>query len=178
MRAQVFSKCTFVIAVFIALSIAFSSALVSPAFAQDDAFSSGTLRFSGSLGASSGFGGSNVQVGLGVGYYILDGLELGLDARSWLGGEYNVHELEPSITYVFSNLGSLKPYGGLMHRTTFIEGYDNTSAYGGRAGIFLQQSRNLHVRAGVVGIWYQDCDDTVRDDCSEFYPEISVGVYF
>lgn len=158
--------------------IALASAAAVPTLAQESQFSSGTVRFSGSLSASSGFDGSNVQVGVGVGYYLLDGLELGLDARSWLGGKYDVHELEPSITFVLSHFGSLKPYGGVMYRRTFIEDLEDTSAYGGRAGIFLQQTGNMHVRAGVAGIRYQNCDDTVRPDCWEFYPEVSVGVYF
>lgn len=158
--------------------IGLCSALLTPAHAQDSAFSSGTVRFSGSLSASSGYGGSNFQIGLGAGYYVADGLELGLDARSWFGGNYNVHELEPSLTYVFYNMGRLKPYGGVMYRKTFIEGYDDTSAYGGRAGIFLQQSRNMHVRAGVAGIRYMDCVNTAESDCSDFYPEVSVGLYF
>ncbi len=138
----------------------------------------GTVRFSASVSGSTSFGDSYYQLGIGAGYYVADGLELGLDARSWLGGEQNIHEVEPSVTYVFTHLGSLKPYGGLLYRRTFIEGQDDLSAYGGRGGVFLRQSQNLMLRAGVVAIWRQDCDSDIYSDCSEIYPEVSAGFYF
>jgi hypothetical protein len=157
---------------------AFVACLGTPASAQENRFSSGTVRFSGSVSANAGFGGNSFQLGLGAGYYVLDGLELGLDARSWFGGDYNVHELEPALTYVFTNFGRFKPYGGVLYRRTFIEGRDDLSAYGGRGGILLQQSRDMHLRAGITGIRYLDCDSDGQSDCSEFYPEVSVGFYF
>lgn len=153
--------------------------LLAPGLAQAQSnFESGTVRFSGSVSASTSFGDDYYQLGIGAGYYVADGLELGLDARSWFGGEQDIHEVEPSITYVLSNAGSFKPYGGLLYRRTFIEGQDDLSAYGGRGGIFLQQSQNLMLRAGVVGIRRQDCDSDIYTDCSEFYPEVAAGFYF
>ncbi len=140
-------------------------------------FERSTVRFSASVSASNTYGDSYYQIGIGAGYYVLDGLELGLDARSWLGGNRNIHEVEPSITYVLATMGSFKPYGGLLYRRTFIEGQDDLSAVGGRAGIFFQQSRNLMLRAGVVAVRYQDCDSN-HSDCSEFYPEVAAGLYF
>jgi hypothetical protein len=152
--------------------------MLGSGLAQADRFASGTVRFSGSLSATSAFGDNFVQVGVGLGYYVIDGLELGLDARSWLGGERDIHELAPAITYVFTNFRNLQPYAGALYRHTFIEGRDDLSAYGGRAGIFLQQSTNLMVRAGVVGIRNHNCDEAIYRDCTEFYPEISIGFYF
>jgi hypothetical protein len=153
--------------------------LLTPGLAQaQNNFESGTVRFSGSISASTSFGDNYYQFGIGAGYYLADGLELGLDARSWLGGEQNIHEVEPSVTVVLTHFGSLKPYGGLLYRRTFLEGQDDLSAYGGRAGLFLQQSQNLMLRAGVVAIRRQDCDSDIYSDCSEVYPEVSAGFYF
>lgn len=141
-------------------------------------FASGKVRLSVSAGSSTAFNETYFQLGIGAGYYVVDGLELGLDARSWLGGEISIHEVAPSVTYVFNNLGNLKPYGGLLYRRTFIEDRDDRSAYGARGGIFLQSSQNLLVRAGVVAIQHQNCETTPYSDCTEIYPEISAGFYF
>lgn len=141
-------------------------------------FEQGTTRLSVSAGASSGFQGNNFQLGVGAGYYLYDGLEVGLDARSWLGGQYNVHELAPSLTYVVTQLGGFRPYGGVLYRRTFIRGLDDLSAVGARAGIFLDYSQNFLLRAGVVAIRHQNCNATPNYDCTEIYPEVSAGFYF
>lgn len=141
-------------------------------------FSTGKTRISVSAGTSTGFNGNYFQLGIGAGYYIRDGLELGLDTRSWMGGELKIHEVSPSVTYVFTQLESFKPYGGLLYRKTFIEGRDDRAAYGARGGFFLQQSQNLHLRAGIAAIRHQNCDLTIYSDCTEFYPEFSAGFYF
>lgn len=141
-------------------------------------FDRGTSRVSVNIGTSTTFSSNYVQIGIGAGYYPLDGLELGLDARLWLGGELDIYEAAPSVTYVFTQLGTLKPYGGLLYRHTFIEGREDLSAYGARGGIFLQQSQNLVVRAGVAAIRYRNCERTTGSDCTEYYPEVSAGFYF
>lgn len=148
-----------------------------PALAQDN-FSSGTARVSVSAGSTAAYNDSYFQIGIGLGYYVMDGLEIGLDARSWYGGELSIQEIAPSTTYVFNNFDSFKPYVGMLYRTTFIKGQDNLSAIGGRAGVFLQSSTNFVMRAGIVAIRYQDCDRRPYLDCTETYPEVSAGFYF
>lgn len=155
------------------------SLLLAPGFAcAEDDFGSGKMRVSVSASTSTAFNDNYFQLGLGVGYYLWDGLELGLDARSWLGGEIDIHEVSPSLTYVFTNLQSFKPYGGLLYRRTFLEGRDDLSAYGARGGIFVEQSQNLLLRAGFAAIRYQNCERAIYSDCTEIYPEISAGIYF
>lgn len=150
-----------------------------PTWAQaQNGFDSGKVRVSVSAGSSSAYNGNYFQLGLGAGYFIQDGLELGLDARSWLGGDLAIHEITPSVTYVYTALQTLKPYGGLLYRRTFIEGRDDRSAFGARAGLYLQQSQNLVLRAGVAAIRYQDCNTAANSDCTEVYPELSAGLYF
>lgn len=148
------------------------------AAAQGGPFSQGTVRLSGSASARSGFGGGDFQLGIGLGYYPIDGLELGLDARTWLGSDYSVHELEPSATYVFAVSDQFNPYVGVLYRRTFLDGPDDLTAYGARGGFYLQQSRNMHIRAGVAGIWYRDCDAAFITNCSQYYPEVTVGFSF
>lgn len=150
-----------------------------PAWAQaQNGFDRGKTRVSVSAGSSSAYNGNYFQLGVGAGYFIQDGLELGLDARSWLGGDLTIHEITPSVTYVYASLQGLKPYAGLLYRKTFIEDRDDRSAYGARAGLYLEQSQNLVLRAGIAAIRYQNCNTTANADCTEFYPELSAGLYF
>ncbi len=151
--------------------------LTAPALGQDN-FSSGKARVSVSAGTTTAYNDSYFQIGVGLGYYVMDGLEIGLDARSWHGGALSIQEIAPSATYVFNNFGGFKPYVGMLYRTTFIKGQDNLSAIGGRAGVFLQSSTNFVMRAGLVAIRYQDCNRRPYLDCTETYPEVSAGFYF
>ncbi len=158
---------------------ALAALLATPALAEaQNHFGQGQTRVSLSAGASAGSGGSSYQLGVGLGYYLLDGLELGVDTRSWMGGSFRAHEVAPSLTYVFHNLGNFLPYGGLLYRRTFIHNRENLSAYGARAGIYLQQSPNLVLRAGVAAHRYQNCNRATGLDCTDIYPEISAGFYF
>lgn len=154
------------------LLLATSSALAN------DNFSSGKARVSVSAGSSTAYNETYFQVGVGIGYYVMDGLEIGLDARTWQGGKFSIHEIAPSVTYVFNNFNSFKPYLGMLHRLTIIKGREDISAIGARAGFYLQSSPNILMRAGVVGIRYQDCDRMPFTDCTEVYPEVSAGFYF
>lgn len=55
---------------------------------------------------------------------------------------------------------------------------DDLSAVGAHGGTFLNYSRNLMLRAGVVAIRHQNCSQPAYYDCTEIYPEISAGFYF
>lgn len=145
--------------------------------AQND-FKSGKTRISVSAGNSRAYNDNYFQLGLGAGYYPVDGLELGLDARSWLGGEIRIHEIAPSVTYVVGDFGGFAPYAGALYRQTFIEDRDNIGAYGARGGVLVRQSQNLHLRAGVAVLRYRDCNQTMGSDCTDYFPEFSAGLYF
>lgn len=160
-----------------AISVAMLALLCAWANAQNG-FTQGKTRISASVSNTRAYNSNYVQIGLGAGYFLLDGLELGLDARSWLGGDLNIYEMTPSVTYVYTSLQAIKPYGGLLYRKTFIEDREDRSAYGARAGLYLEQSQNLVLRAGVAAIRYQSCYAGTNSDCTEIYPEVSAGLYF
>lgn len=152
---------------------------LAPMFASaENGFEQGKMRISASAGTGSVNNVNYFQLGVGAGYYLWDGVEVGLDVRSWLGGRYKIHEVSPSVTYVFTHFESFKPYGGVLYRRTFIGGRDDVSAHGARGGLFLQYSENLRLRAGIAAIRHHDCDRTVNAECTEFYPEFSAGLYF
>ncbi|HEY7771625.1 MAG TPA: hypothetical protein VIC26_00475 [Marinagarivorans sp.] len=151
--------------------------LAFPGVASDD-FDAGSRRFSLVAGSASALNDTYTVIGLGVGYYPVDGLELGIESNLWLGGDYDIYELSPSVTYVFTQLEAFKPYVGVLYRETFIEKQENLSAVGGRVGVVIQQGGNVSFRAGVVVVNYQDCQSLRKDDCTEVTPEFSLGVAF
>jgi len=161
-------------------SAAILAAALTPTFVSAQAsFTSGQTRVSVSAGNTRAYNDNYFQIGIGAGYYVLDGLELGLDASSWLGGETRIHEVMPSATYVLGNLESFAPYAGAFYRHTFIEGRDGVGAYGARGGVLIQQAANLHLRAGVAVIRYTRCDQTMGGaNCTDYFPELSAGFYF
>lgn len=160
-------------------SAALVAAVLTPALAgAQTSFTSGQTRVSVSAGNTRAYNDNYFQIGLGAGYYVLDGLEIGLDASSWLGGETRIHEVMPSATYVFSGLEKFAPYAGAFYRHTSIENRDSVGAYGARGGVLLQQTPNLHVRAGVAVIRYRNCEQTMGADCTDYFPELSAGFYF
>ena len=158
------------------LTAGFSSVCSLPAAA--DYFAQGSKNISVSAATGRSFGDDYFVLGVGAGYFVIRGLEVGADARFWLGGDSDIYEITPHATYVFSDLGKFKPYIGVMYRQTFIEDYDDQAAIGGRAGVYLEYGQNVFMQAGVLAYEYQDCNETIFRDCSEVMPEVSLGFSF
>ena len=148
-----------------------------PAIASED-FDAGSRRFSFVVGSGSALSDNYTVLGIGAGFYPVDGLELGAEVNLWLGGDYDIYEISPSMTYIFTQLDAIKPYIGVLYRETFIETYDNLSAVGARAGVVLDSGNGFNFRVGVTVVSYQDCASSWKRDCTEVTPEVSVGVTF
>ncbi|WP_143247554.1 hypothetical protein [Agaribacterium haliotis] len=141
-----------------------------------DEFDQGSKRLGVTLGAGSSFGDDYMILGLGGGYFLTRGLEVGLDVQAWLGGDVDIYETTPTLTYVITQLGRFKPYVGALYKQTYIENMDDLSAYGGRAGFILDGNGKVYTRIGVVGLQYNDCKESRFTSCSETYPEFAVMV--
>lgn len=83
------------------------------------AFSKGASSFGVVVGSGSAFDENYFILGAGLGYYVAQGLELGVDAQYWFSAEPEITKVTPKITYVFSPLGSINPYVGAFYRRTF-----------------------------------------------------------
>ena len=153
--------------------------LLAPSIASaQDPFSKGTIRGSLILGAGQSFDESYTILGVGVGYYVIDGLEFGLNWQSWLGGDPSINQITPEITYVFVNKSNFDPYLGVLYRKTFISDMDDLSAYGGRAGINVRTGQRAYIGFGGVFLKYTGCSENVFTDCSDSYPEILFSFAF
>jgi outer membrane protein W len=163
-----------------ALAIVAALASTPPARAADvaGAFSKGRTHFVVSGGSGYAFDETYFVLGLGVSYYVIDGLNVGLLLESWSGSDPRLYKLTPSVQYVFHRVPVLKPYIGAFYRRTYVEGQSDINSTGGRAGVYLQAGRNAFLGAGVVYESYLDCSKSVYRSCTSTYPEVSFTVAF
>ena len=66
------------------------------------AFSANSTAVGVVLGSGSAFNDDYLILGVGVGYYVVDGLELGIDLHHCFSGDPSITKLSPQIRYVFT----------------------------------------------------------------------------
>jgi hypothetical protein len=154
--------------------------LSPPASASEVAgvFSKGRTNLVITAGSGYAFNETYFVLGLGVGYYVIDGLGVGLSLESWSGSDPKLYKVTPSVQYVFHQIPKVNPYIGAFYRRTYIEGRSDINSVGGRAGLYLAAGRNAYVGLGAVYESYTDCNKTVYSSCSDTYPEVSFVISF
>lgn len=159
--------------------IALWAAGAAPAAAQQDPGPFAAGRFSLSLGGGSGGIGdaSYIVLGVGAGYYLVDGLEVGADVDYWFGDDPNVIKLSPNVRYVFWQVPTIKPYLGGFYRHWFItDGFDDLDSVGARGGVFyVGRGGGFALGLGAVYEVLLDCEG---DDCTDIYPELALSLSF
>ena len=155
-------------------------ALASPASASEVAgvFSKGRTNLVITAGSGYAFNETYLVLGLGVGYYLIDGLSVGLSVESWSGSNPSLYKVTPSVQYVFYQIPKVSPYIGAFYRRTYIDGRPDINSMGGRAGVYLAAGRNAYVGLGAVYESYIDCNKTIYSSCSDTYPEVSFVISF
>lgn len=162
------------------VGLLFLSFLPAAALAGDEAypFNKGRSRFSVEVSSTRAFNNSYTAVGLGVGYYVIDGLEVGLDGDAWFGNEPNIYRISPGLRYIIYSLQTVKPYAGVFYRRTFIENTEDQNEAGGRAGVTVMTGPRTNFSVGLVYDRRINCDKTIYFSCSETYSELSFAVLF
>lgn len=158
--------------------LGFANAAQADASLSSEFFTAGKSRGTIYLGGASGFGEDYTVLGLGYGYYLFDGLQLGLDAESWLGADPTVYKVTPQIQYVIPVPARIAPYVGVFYRRTMVEELDDLDSYGARAGLYFATGGNVYAGVGYVAEKYADCEESRYVDCSNDYPEFSLTVAF
>jgi hypothetical protein len=139
-------------------------------------FAAGRKRVGLYAGAGSTFNQTYFLVGVGGGYYVADGLELGMDVEGWLGKDPNIWKVTPHARYVLWRAAAVKPYVGVFYRLNYYSGlYEDFNSYGGRAGLAYRSGRN-YLALGVVHEIYEQ--DDFYGDSSATYPEFAVWISF
>lgn len=143
-----------------------------------DLFDAGSMRMSILIGNGYAFNESYSVIGLGFGYFIAKGFELGLDAETWSGASPHIEKISPSVRYVFPTGSSVRPYVGAFYRRTIIANYDDLNSAGGRAGIYFVFGRDGYIGLGGVYENYLSCNEAIYHSCSDSYPEITFAIAF
>ena len=112
-------------------------------------------------------------LGVGAGYFVMDGLQLGLDVSVWTGGDPSIYEVTPKINYIYENRSAVKPYIGMFYNRTFIENFDDSNSLGYRAGFYSPVGDGAYFGIGGVYSKLQDCTETANIKCSSSYSEFS-----
>ena len=142
-------------------------------------FSKGNKRVTGTLGWGHSFNTDYLLLGIGAGYYLANGLDVGVDFEGWLIGDPSIYKLSPRADYVLWKMKRIKPYAGAFYRWNFVgNGYDDKNSLGGRAGAFYQSRGGRSMAgAGVVYERYLNLDDRFGSS-DVVYPEVFVTVAF
>ncbi len=147
--------------------------LAFPAAAAAGGFDRGAVRIDLGVARGRAFDRDYTIYGLGAGYYVADGIEVGLDYSAWRGDGPDIDQYSPGIRLVLQ-AGGMRPYLGAFYRATRVDGVADTDAWGGRAGFYVAAGRGAHWGVGVAYLRYLDCDEAVHGSCSETYPEFSL----
>ena len=139
------------------------------------AFSRNSTSVGVFVGSGSAFNDDYLILGVGAGYYVAEGLELGVDLQRWYSGEPTITKVSPQVRYVFTRAEPVKPYVGAFYRRTSFDDFngveiDDQDSFGYRAGAYLSSNNGVYIGAGVVYEEYEDCSRVT--DCSDTSPEI------
>jgi hypothetical protein len=131
------------------------------------------------MGLKSTLTDNYVLIGGGVGYYVVDGFEVGLDYQAWAVGDPTLNQVGPELRYVLHFVHTVKPYLGAFYRHTFVKGYDDLDGVGVRAGLYYApETARAYFGGGFVYEHVVDCAVEKLVDCDGAYPEASFGVSF
>jgi hypothetical protein len=162
-------------------------ATVAPAYADDAAgsiepprpptpFDRGKLAISAGGGTTSSLGHQYIVIGGGVGYYVLDGVQIALSGLHQFGDGPSISELSPQLRYVAQPLVGhwpVIPYVGAFYNHWFVGGgFDDVDSIGGRVG-GMWISGNIVLGLGVV---YEHIVSTCTVDCDSVYPDITIAL--
>ena len=170
-----------VLLIFLGLSNIVSAASVGTG-GISTAFSKNSTSVGVVVGSGSAFNDNYVILGVGVGYYVARGLELGIDVQHWFSGDPSITKLSPQIRYVFTQPKVIKPYVGAFYRRTYFGDFngrniDDQDSFGYRAGAYFSGKNGVYIGGGIVYEEYTNCGP-FDGDCSTTYPEILFTVSF
>ncbi|HCU53870.1 MAG TPA: hypothetical protein DIC36_06190 [Gammaproteobacteria bacterium] len=164
----------------ILMSAVLATIASAPATAANVAgvFSQGNTHLSVVVGNGYAFNDSYLVLGAGISYYLVDGLNIGVSAEAWTGGDPTIYKVMPSVQYVFYQVPNVSPYIGAFYRRTFIDKLPDLDSFGGRAGVYVAVGRSAYFGVGAVYESYMDCNKATYRECSDVYPEVSFTLAF
>lgn len=140
-------------------------------------FRAGALRFGLGIGGG-GYGDQTYFIlGFGVGYFLVNGLELHVDTDFWLIGEPFMATPSPGLRYVMWFVPKVHPYVGGFYRHYFSgSGYPDANSVGARGGAYLMTGQSSYFGLGVA--YEHMLDENLFVDTDFIYPEIAFAFSF
>ncbi|HEX2689561.1 MAG TPA: hypothetical protein VHN14_23235 [Kofleriaceae bacterium] len=162
-----------------AVAVLLGEAHADPSFGgsspRETPFDRGHVSVTAGGGSQSAFGFRYFGAGIGVGYYVLDGLQLGIFGLHEFGNGPRLNKVSPSLEYVAQPLvGSwpVIPYTGAFYNHWFVgDPGSDIDTLGSRAGVLYLSGRII---AG-IGIVYEHVLSTCSQDCDSVYPDVTLG---
>jgi hypothetical protein len=161
-----------------ATALFLASLIATPAFAEDrpSPFDAGKMRLSIGMGTVRDGNDTGFTLGVGAGYYVIDGLEVGLETDYTFGVPNDRLAVSPGVRYVAHMVPVIKPYVGAFYRRWVVDAFDDFSTVGVRAGAFYVSRGGTFIGGGVVHEVVLDGPDGLEDPGT--YPEIVLSVVF
>ena len=137
-------------------------------------FEQGQVR----IAAGGGGGVGGWSAGVSAGYFVVEGLELGLGTAYISADDITLLQTTGSGTYVFLPEASFNPYvGGFARHWFVLEGdRDPQSSMGLRGGLYHLNQGGLMFGFGAAYEKILDC--TSDENCTDIYPEFSLSLVF
>lgn len=139
-------------------------------------FDQGRFGLSFGAGSQNTLGEKYYGVAGGMGYYVLDGVELGLGTAHQWGDGPSITRLTPSLRYVAQPLvrySPVVPYVGVFGSRYFVyEGNADVNTLGGRAGL-------IYVGGSVLlglGVAVERIVSECTEDCTSVYPDFTLSL--
>ena len=142
-----------------------------------DPFDRASIRTSVVLGWGEAYQNDYLILGLGAGYFVANGLELGLDVEGWLGSDPSVYKITPQVRYVIPTEGRVRPYLGAFYRRTIVSSLSDFDSAGGKVGLYSFTSPRTYIGVGAVIEYLLSSGDAYSDDYV-IYPEFVFAVAF
>lgn len=137
------------------------------------AFEAGQSSFAISAASGRYFNESYLALGMGYRYFLTSGWQAGAHVTAWFGGDRDIYQIAPDVTYIVPVSAPFQPYLGVFYRRNFIEGENNINATGYRAGIYVPTGTGSYFGYGISYSELKDCDQSVYVDCSVTNSEIT-----
>jgi len=140
-------------------------------------FDRGKMNLSIGGGSTSNFGERYFAIGGGFGYFILDGLELGISAVHQFGDGPSISQVQPRVRYVAQPLVGkfpLIPYVGVFYNHWFVgDDIPDVDAIGTRVGLLYISGRLLLGLGIAAERTVSECPD---DECWNYYPDFTISL--
>ena len=150
--------------------------LSTSSWADADPLEQGQPRFAVTAAAGSAFQNDYFVLGGGFGFFVVDGLDLGIESEVWMGHDPTISKLGPSATYMFHFIETYPPYVGLFYAHWFISNdMVDADTLGVRAGCFYVHSDAFYVGLGLA---FEHLVSDCAEDCYQFYPELTIRSAF